>query len=511
MWMFIFSPFQSVSGVSRSALVTVIGVCLLTIGALTGVIVMLVANSSQRVMPLAEIRLVERADSVGRNTATSPIISSSFSLSTAFRNVANSAVPSVVSISSEAGWHAHLWSSFDSDEMYENEGSGVVITPQGHIVTNYHLVKNSRKLQVLFADKREFEAYTIGVDRSTDLAVIQVILNPEESVPAMTLGDSETLQLGDWVLAIGNPLQLNSTVTAGIVSAMGRSMNIIDSNFGVEDFIQTDAAINPGNSGGALMNLQGKLIGINTAIVTNSGFYEGYGFAIPINLAIRVVTDLIEFGEFRRAFMGVIPTDVDAEFASALGMNSVRGVFLDQVYEGGAADVAGLRAGDVILEIDGHPIDQPNQLLSTVLQKRPYSKALISYWRSGKIDTLNLTLLGQDHPRVASWLLEMGYRPTREVRQAHYLDQWGLVLRDKFEEDETVYGELEGVIIQRITRQTPIEYLEEGGLLEHINGQKINSVEDARNELQNIQDVARLSVRDQWNVNRMVVVSILDQ
>ena len=508
MLMSVIRSLQSVSWGSRPALLSVIGVCLLTIGVLTGVIAMMVVNSDQRAMPLAEIRLVERSDSVGQNPAIS---SSSYSLSTAFRNVANSAVPSVVSVSSESGWHTHLWSSFDSDEMVENEGSGVVITPQGHIVTNYHLVEDSRKLQVLFADKREFEAYTVGVDRATDLAVIQVVLNSEETVPAMTLGDSETLQLGDWVLAIGNPLQLNSTVTAGIVSAMGRSMNIIDSDFGVEDFIQTDAAINPGNSGGALVNLHGELIGINTAIVTNSGFYEGYGFAIPVNLAIRVVTDLIEFGEFRRAFMGVMPTNVDAEFASALGMNSVQGVFLDQVFEGGAADNAGLRPGDVILEIDGHAIDQPNQLLSAILQKRPYSEAQVSYWRSGKIDTLNLMLLGQDHPQVASWLLEMGYRPTREIMQAQYLDQWGVVLRDKFEEDETVYGELEGVIIQRVTRQPSIEYLEEGVLLEHINGQKINSVRDALKELQNIQEVARFSIRDQWNVNRMVIVHSLDQ
>ena len=253
MLMSVIRSLQSVSWGSRPALLSVIGVCLLTIGVLTGVIAMMVVNFDQRAMPLAEIRLVERSDSVGQNPAIS---SSSYSLSTAFRNVANSAVPSVVSVSSESGWHTHLWSSFDSDEMVENEGSGVVITPQGHIVTNYHLVEDSRKLQVLFADKREFEAYTVGVDRATDLAVIQVVLNSEETVPAMTLGDSETLQLGDWVLAIGNPLQLNSTVTAGIVSAMGRSMNIIDSDFGVEDFIQTDAAINPGNSGGALVNLQ---------------------------------------------------------------------------------------------------------------------------------------------------------------------------------------------------------------------------------------------------------------
>ncbi|MCY4159410.1 MAG: trypsin-like peptidase domain-containing protein [Bacteroidetes bacterium] len=481
---------------------------LIGLGLLAGILVMLIANPVPPRSQLAEIRLVERSEADQETTDMELSPPTTVGGST-FRNVAHSAVQSVVSISVQFGWHAHLWASLDMDEGRDSEGSGVVITPQGHILTNYHLIENAGKLNVLFADKREYEAYTVGVDRSADLAVIQIVLGPGESVKSMTIGDSETLQLGDWVLAIGNPLQLNSTVTAGIVSGKGRSMNIIDTDFGVEDFIQTDAAINPGNSGGALVNLQGELIGINTAIATNSGYFEGYGFAIPVNLAIRVASDLIEFGEFRRSYMGVMQTDIDAKLARALGMTSVQGVFLDQVYEGGAAEIAGLRPGDVIYEVDGRPIDKANQLQSTVLLKPPYSKIEVGYWRDGQINSTELTLLGQDHPHVASWLMEMGYRPDPEVLQARYLDEWGLVIRDKSEEDEAQYGTLEGIIIQRVIRQDEIANLQEGMLIKRINGRSIHSVKEAIKELRSAGETVRFSLEDKWSTQHMVSLSAL--
>ncbi len=482
----------------------VVGIGLVSIGLLAGILAMLILYSVPQTSPMAEIRLVERATTdqdVSEIESTSPSESIR-----AFREVARTTVHSVVSVSIESSWHSYLWSSSDSDEARESEGSGVIITPQGHIVTNYHLIENASKVDVLFADRREYEAYTVGVDRSTDLAVIQIVLSPEETVQPITIGDAETIQLGDWVLAVGNPLQLNSTVTAGIVSAIGRSMNIIESDFGVENFIQTDAAINPGNSGGALVNIHGELIGINTAIVTNSGFYEGYGFAIPANLVIRVASDLIEFGEFRRSYMGVTPADINAKLARALGMTNVQGVFLDQVYEGGAAENAGLRPGDVIIEVDGQPVNKSNQLQSLILLKNPYSSLEITYWREGKVDRLQLTLLGRDHPDVASWLIDMGYRPQREVLAARYLDQWGLVIRDKTEDDEAQYGELKGIIIQRVVREEEIEYLHEGVLVEQINGRTIHSVLEAVQELENTSEVARLSIRDRENLMRMVTL-----
>ena len=440
-----------------------IGLGLISIGLLTGILMMLWVYPVPRSTQRAEIRLVERTETIPTETL-SPVNAVG-----RFREVAQNAVQSVVLISPEFGWYSSLLSLSDSDEIRDRKGSGVVITPQGHILTNYHVIEHAETFRVLFADKRDYEAYLVGVFPSTDLAVIQIVLSPEETVQPMTIGDSETLQPGDWVLAVGNPLQLNSTVTAGIVSAVGRSMDILDADFSVEDFIQTDAAINPGNSGGALVNINAELVGINTAIATNSGFYEGYGFAIPVNLAIRVANDLIEFGEFRRGYMGVSPSDVDAELAQVLGMTTVQGVFLDHVYHGGAAEIAGLHPGDVILEIDGRPIHKSNQLQSVILMSSPDSTLHIRYWRNEKVGQLQLTLLGQEHPGVASWLADMGYRFHRGVGTASYLDQWGLVLKDISEESELWYGEPSGVMIQRVVRQEHIEFLQEGALIERIN------------------------------------------
>ena len=501
-------PLSEQAGGKNSLLHILIGTGLVCAGLLAGILIMLIANPAPRSLQTPEIRLVERVET-SRDSAETEIPHSAIPSGSVFREIARRAVQSVVSVRVKSGWHTHLLAPLDWDENRESEGSGVVITPQGHIITNHHLIEGAGKLEVLFSDKREYEAYTVGVDRSTDLAVIQIVLNPGESVEAMTAGDSETLQMGDWVLAVGNPLQLNSTVTAGIVSAKGRSMNIIDADSGVEDFIQTDAAINPGNSGGALVNLRGELIGINTAIATNSGFYEGYGFAIPVNLAIRVASDLMEYGEFRRSYMGVVPADIDATLARALGMSTVQGVFLDQVYGGGAADIAGLRPGDVLLEVDGKAIDHSNTLQSTILVKRPYSSVGVKYSRDGLVDSLQLTLLGQDHPGVASWLLDLGYEPRREAYIARYLDRWGLVIRDKSEGDEAHYGELDGIIIQRVTRRDEIQYLKEGLLVERINGRAVRSVRGAIRELRNLDETARFSVRDQRNTQRMIPLPAL--
>ena len=497
----------------RKQLRLLIGIGLVSAGLLAGILIMLMAYPPvPRGSQFAEIRLVERVDP--DEDATESEMSGFPVPGGAFRDIARRTVQSVVSINVESSWSSRFWPSSGSDsQMFpENEGSGVVITPQGHIVTSYHLVEDAGKLQVKFADKREYEAYTVGVDPSTDLAVIQIVLGPGERVAPITIGDSETVQPGDWVLAVGNPLQLNSTVTAGIVSALGRSMNIIDESFGIETFIQTDAAINPGSSGGALVNINGELVGINTAIATDSGFYEGYGFAIPVNLMIRVASDLIEFGEFRRGYMGVVPKNVHARLAQVLGMAEIKGVFIEQIYGGSAAETAGLQPGDVIVEVNRQPVNEPNELQSTIILQRPDSKVEVAYWREGRVDTLQLTLLGRDHPKVASWLAEMGYYPRREVSTARYLDQWGLVLRDKWgEEDERQFGDFEGVIIQRVMRPEEIEHLQANVLVERINGKAVNSVQQAIRELNGAGGSVRLSIRDKWNVPRLVDMSELKE
>ena len=243
-------------------------------------------------------------------------------LSSMFKDAANSVRSSVVFIQvtispTDESWYQNIENRFFEDNFdRQSVGSGVVISTDGYIVTNHHVVADAKEIKVTLDDKREYAATIVGSDPATDLAVIKI----EEPTPltAVPLGDSDIVEVGEWVLAIGNPFRLTSTVTAGIVSALGRQVNIIDSRFGVEDFIQTDAAINPGNSGGALVNLSGELIGINTAIATESGASEGYGFAVPVRLVERVVAYLIVYGEVKRGYLGVEIQAVDAAVAQRL-------------------------------------------------------------------------------------------------------------------------------------------------------------------------------------------------
>ena len=232
------------------------------------------------------------------------------------------------------------------------------------------------------------------MDPSTDLAVIKIDGNDHS---AITVGNSESVDVGEWVLAIGNPFRLRSTVTAGIVSALSRDVQIIDDNFRIESFIQTDAAINKGNSGGALVNTSGQLVGINTAIASQSGSYQGYGFAVPVNLAMKVATDLIEFGEVRRALLGVSIASVDYNRAVDIGLDEVKGVEIIVITEDGAADVAGLELGDVILKVNGVEVNESNQLQEKIAIVRPGEKVQLTIWREGEefIQSVELKMLEQ--------------------------------------------------------------------------------------------------------------------
>ncbi len=261
-------------------------------------------------------------------------------------------------------------------------GSGVTITSDGYILTNYHVIEGAVRngLKVVLNDKREFPARLVGQDPSTDLAVIKI---DAENLPAITVGNSETVDVGEWVLAIGNPFRLRSTVTAGIVSALSRDVQIINDRMRIESFIQTDAAINKGNSGGALVNTSGQLIGINTAIASQSGSYQGYGFAVPSNLAIKVATDLIQFGEVKRALLGVNIASVDYERAQEIGIEEIKGVEILGLTAGGAADLSGLERGDVILEVNGQTVNESNELQEKVAILRPGDVVNLTIWRKG--------------------------------------------------------------------------------------------------------------------------------
>ena len=272
-------------------------------------------------------------------------------------------------------------------------GSGVIISEDGYVVTNNHVVDGASKLKVKLNDGRTFEAKLIGKDSATDLALLKI---EAADLPTVPFGSSDALRLGEWVLAIGSPFDLQSTITAGIVSAKARNLGVIPNDFSIEAFIQTDAAVNPGNSGGALVNTHGELVGINTLIKSQTGSYVGYSFAIPESIVRKVVVDLKEFGVVQRALLGVQFRVVDQDFLDTegkeLGIKDLGGAYVAAVVEGGAASEAGIRKGDVILDIDGVKIVEPSTLQEQIAKRRPNDTVKLSVKRDGKVKQFDVTL-----------------------------------------------------------------------------------------------------------------------
>ena len=273
--------------------------------------------------------------------------------------------------------------SMPQQREQKGSGSGVIIRPDGYIVTNNHVVSGASKIQVTLNNNQQYDATVVGTDPATDVAIIKV---DATDLPTIPLGDSDALRLGEWVLAIGSPLgaQLRSTITAGIVSAKGRSMPDYSGEFKIESFIQTDAAVNPGNSGGALVNKKGELVGINTAIVSQTGSYTGYSFAVPVNIVKRVAEDLMDYGSVKRAVLGISMGSVDKKFADEMKLSAVAGVYINEVMKGSAAEKAGLQKNDVIVAIDGQKITDASSVQAKVSSYHPGDKAVISFIRDGK-------------------------------------------------------------------------------------------------------------------------------
>lgn len=321
----------------------------------------------------------------------------------AFVNVAQAVTPSIVQITVVSsvknkmpeGFHFFFPFKDDIPKEQQGGGSGIIISKDGYILTNNHVVENAKQVTVGLQDKREFEAKVIGTDPTTDLAVIKI---DADDLPDAYLGDSEKIKVGQWVMAIGNPLALTSTVTAGIVSATSRNINIIQDRYGVENFIQTDAAINPGNSGGALVDLNGAVIGVNSAIATDgmTQRYIGYGFAIPINLAKSVANDLIANGKVSRGYIGVSISEIDAATAKAIGLDEPKGILVQELTSGGAAEKADIKVGDVILKVDDKEVNQPNELQSYVASKRAGTSVRLLLFRDGKEIERYVTLKARD-------------------------------------------------------------------------------------------------------------------
>ncbi|MBC3541975.1 Do family serine endopeptidase [Rufibacter sediminis] len=270
-------------------------------------------------------------------------------------------------------------------------GSGVIIASNGYVVTNNHVIDRADKIQVILDDKRTYEATLVGTDPNTDIALLKI---NADNLPALRYGNSDNVKVGEWVLAVGNPFNLNSTVTAGIVSAKGRNVGILQGagNMSVESFIQTDAAVNPGNSGGALVNLNGDLIGINTAIASQTGSFAGYSFAVPSSIVSKVVDDLLKYGEVQRALLGVQMQEVNAELAKEKNLKTLNGVYVAGFSESSAAKTAGLQEGDVITQINGVKVNTSAQLQEQVTRYRPGDKIKVAFLRGGSEKNINVTL-----------------------------------------------------------------------------------------------------------------------
>ena len=270
-------------------------------------------------------------------------------------------------------------------------GSGVIISPDGYIITNNHVIKGAKELEITLNNKSTYQAEIVGIDESSDIALLKI--NADSNLPYLPFGNSDNLQVGEWVLAVGNPFNLTSTVTAGIVSAKARDINISNNNNKIESFIQTDAAVNPGNSGGALVNVQGELIGINTAISSQTGSYIGYSFAVPSNIARKVTEDILEFGNVQRAYLGINYEELDSKKADDFGVSSTEGVIIIRVVDQGAAIEAGLQTNDIITMMDNVKISKFSDLQGFLGSKRPG-------------DVVNVTVLRNNSQKVISTKLK---------------------------------------------------------------------------------------------------------
>jgi Do/DeqQ family serine protease len=268
-------------------------------------------------------------------------------------------------------------------------GSGVIITSDGFIITNNHVIEGAESVDVTLNDKRTFTARIVGRDPSTDIALLKV---NAENLPFIKYGDSDLLKLGEWVLAVGNPFNLTSTVTAGIVSAKGRNLGLIEGDYKIESFIQTDAALNMGNSGGALVNTKGLLVGITSAIISPSGAYSGNSFAIPVTIVKKVIDDLKVFGQVQRAIIGVNIRDIDSDDADKQNLGAVKGVLITRIVPDGSAEDAGLKENDIIVKFDGTDVNTTSELQENVGKHRPGDKATVTYIRKGNVTTIPIIL-----------------------------------------------------------------------------------------------------------------------
>ena len=356
-------------------------------------------------------------------------------------------------------------------------GSGVIISKDGYIVTNNHVIDKSKKIRVKFNDKREFSATLVGSDPATDIALIKIDDAEGETFPTLDFGNSENLKIGEWVLAIGNPFSLSTTVTAGIVSAKGRNMHNMhrqnDGKINIESFIQTDAAVNPGNSGGALVNTNGELIGINTAIASPTGAYAGYSFAVPSTIVKKVVTDLMEYGEIKRAYMGVSISDINDKLAEEKNLKTLNGAYVGELSEDGAAKEAGIKEGDVVTAVNGVEVRSVSELQEQVSRYRPGDK-------------VSATVMRGDKQKQFSLLLRDKYGNNKIMpRQA--VQTLGAELIEIPEELKEKLGVSAGVQVKALNSgKLKSKGMRPGYIITKINNKMVESVDDVKRIVQNV-------------------------
>jgi len=420
-----------------------------------------------------------------QETSKVPSLSASYRIAEEadFIQAAEKSVNAVVHIKTEISVKSRSYDDFfgpfkyyfgnpHRNDTYVAFGSGVIISSDGYIVTNNHVVEGADKISVTFNNRKELEAQVIGTDPTTDLALIKV---DDKDLVYLSFGDSDAVKIGEWVLAVGNPFNLTSTVTAGIVSAKARNINILGAASAIESFIQTDAAVNRGNSGGALVNTTGELIGINAAIASHTGVYEGYSFAIPVNIVKKVVADLMTYGQIQRAYLGVQIRDIDAAFADELGLENVNGIYVAGVVENGGAYEAGIREGDVLISVNGIPINTVSELMGTIGQHNPGEIVKVDISRDNKLKSFDVTLKNEE-----------GTVAVIKAGETFYNEILGASLKKISQEEKSKLGidhglkvtDVQGGILKR-------GGISEGFIITEINGDDINSEENLEDALEN--------------------------
>ncbi|MCH8300524.1 MAG: trypsin-like peptidase domain-containing protein [Candidatus Marinimicrobia bacterium] len=404
----------------------------------------------------------------------------------------------------------HLFRDFDDSEIDEDipsigGGSGFVVTKDGYILTNFHVVAGAHQLKVTFSNHKAYDAKIMGLDSLTDIALIKI---DAKGLKPVKFADSEKAKIGDWVIALGNPLGLEATVTAGIISAKGRDINIVGRDlsastrgYAVENFIQTDAVINPGNSGGPLINTSGEVVGINTAIASRTGVYAGYGFAIPSNLARHVMEDLMTYGEVKRGYIGINIGNVDEDLAEYLRLDGVKGVIVNNFVPGGAAESSDLEIGDVITHVDKKRVDRANELQAIIAGFGPDEKIILTVVRRGNTRKIPVTLKEREVQRKPI---------TRSTERSVNKPRLGLLLEDRIKEQESwnPFGASRnnaalGVEVVGVKRRSAAaeKFIQKGSIIESLNNKPIHSVRDFRNELDKINegDILLLRVTSRGN------------